>query len=237
MKLQFELTCIACPEQYDVWHKSENIGYVRERHDLIQAEYKEGIIFEKSGDFGDFKDNSERIELLTKIAKMIAKCYMTEKYGKILGNLIYLLTVVEINEKEIIDRFSNIEFKIPEWIMKPITYIDIIRRIVDFSFEYDEEHKPTQEKLEEQKNLLKQVIDFNSMSETEKEETGTWLYLIYCYNEHNFRIIEKQVEPKDVFLDEIILTIPIGTKEDMARNIEEQVSILQSLRKIRGKEG
>jgi len=27
------------------------------------------------------------------------------------------------------------------------------------------------------------------------------------------------------------LTIPVGTKEDMARNIKEQVSILQSLRK------
>jgi hypothetical protein len=44
---------------------------------------------------------------------------------------------------------------------------------------YDEEHKPAQEKLQEQKNLIKQVIDFNSLSEAEKEDSGTWLCLIY----------------------------------------------------------
>lgn len=37
--LTFKMTCMACPEQYDVFHAGKLVGYVRLRHGAIRANY------------------------------------------------------------------------------------------------------------------------------------------------------------------------------------------------------
>jgi len=37
--LRFVMTCGACPEQYDVFHGDEQIGYVRLRHGCLTVAY------------------------------------------------------------------------------------------------------------------------------------------------------------------------------------------------------
>lgn len=38
MELEFDRTCFACPEQYDVYDGDEKVGYVRLRHGYFRVE-------------------------------------------------------------------------------------------------------------------------------------------------------------------------------------------------------
>ena len=69
-----QLTCSACPEQYDVLMRGENVGYLRLRHGRFRVEYPDipgETIFEAypNGD-GMFEDN-ERLVFLTKALRAI----------------------------------------------------------------------------------------------------------------------------------------------------------------------
>ena len=69
-----QLTCSACPEQYDVLMRGENVGHLRLRHGRFRVEYPDipgETIFEAypNGD-GIFEDN-ERLVFLTKALRAI----------------------------------------------------------------------------------------------------------------------------------------------------------------------
>lgn len=58
MKLRLVKTCGGCPEQYDVFHGEENVGYLRLRHGCFTADYKEQQVYSAcpEGD-GSFLDH------------------------------------------------------------------------------------------------------------------------------------------------------------------------------------
>jgi hypothetical protein len=74
--LKFVMTCIACPEQYDVFdHTGKKAGYVRLRHGELRCDYPEcggETIYEAdpAGD-GCFDTDEERDHHLQKIARCI----------------------------------------------------------------------------------------------------------------------------------------------------------------------
>ena len=39
IELRFEKTCDACPEQYDVFKGSKQVGYIRLRHGVLSCRY------------------------------------------------------------------------------------------------------------------------------------------------------------------------------------------------------
>lgn len=77
----FRLTCIACPEQYDVdLGDAENHGYVRLRHGALRADYlpdgdfdRRVTVFEADiGDYaGCFEGDEERDRYLIQIAEKL----------------------------------------------------------------------------------------------------------------------------------------------------------------------
>ena len=79
----FRLTCMACPEQYDVdLGEAENRGYVRLRHGTLRADYlpdgdfdRRAPVFEADiGDYaGCFESDEERDEYLTRIAEELLR--------------------------------------------------------------------------------------------------------------------------------------------------------------------
>ena len=75
--LAFELTCGACPEQYDVWYKGAKVAYVRFRHNQLTVEVPfDGIevLREKIEDFPDqgvFSSEEQRTFWLEKAAELI----------------------------------------------------------------------------------------------------------------------------------------------------------------------
>jgi hypothetical protein len=75
--LELEMTCGACPEQYDVLKDGNTVGYLRLRHGYFRAEYPccgGETVFEGSpeGD-GIFADKKERKFYLKKAMKAILK--------------------------------------------------------------------------------------------------------------------------------------------------------------------
>ena len=51
-KIHWELTCLMCPEQYDIYYKGQKIAYLRERHDymsLCVPDYNGEEIWNKDG--------------------------------------------------------------------------------------------------------------------------------------------------------------------------------------------
>ena len=79
-ELYFDKTCAACPEQYTVYDKYENIvGYVRLRYGILICEYPdvggEEIYSAIIGDewTGEFESNEQREYHLTIIADKIMK--------------------------------------------------------------------------------------------------------------------------------------------------------------------
>lgn len=79
----FKLTCVACPEQYDVTiaGRSENIGYVRLRWGLLIVECPDAggeLVYThefNDGLQGTFASNSETVEYLKKAAQAIVEWY------------------------------------------------------------------------------------------------------------------------------------------------------------------
>lgn len=89
MKLKFNLTCIACPEQYDVSdldNYGKTVAYVRLRWSTLRAYVPDvggELIYEHffdDGAKGCFNDQNEREEYLNRIASAIANHYKQEKY-------------------------------------------------------------------------------------------------------------------------------------------------------------
>ena len=61
---QLKMTCCACPEQYDVFKESEQVGYLRLRHGSFTADYtfcddKEVYYAEPSGNGVFYEDERE----------------------------------------------------------------------------------------------------------------------------------------------------------------------------------
>ena len=75
--LYFVLTSAVCPEQYDVFHVGNQVGYVRLRHGCLRCYYPDcggDIIYRASFDDewkGCFDDEGERMKYLTEIAVAI----------------------------------------------------------------------------------------------------------------------------------------------------------------------
>lgn len=76
--LRFEMTCQACPEQYDVYKGKQLVGYVRLRWGTVRCDvpdcagdtiYRESV--GNDGFRGVFSDEAERMLHLTEIAKRI----------------------------------------------------------------------------------------------------------------------------------------------------------------------
>ncbi len=76
--LRFVMTCIGCPEQYDVFDGDRQVGYVRLRHGFLEVEYLEcgGEMLLENGeneDIGDgwFETDELRAIWLTRAADAI----------------------------------------------------------------------------------------------------------------------------------------------------------------------
>ncbi len=78
--LKFLRTCIACPEQYDVFDENKNkVGYIRLRHGYLTAEVPDSggteIFSHKfSDERGGFDSEEECHTFLTRIAMIIKQC-------------------------------------------------------------------------------------------------------------------------------------------------------------------
>ena len=86
--LRFELTCVSCPEQYDVFDKDDiQVGYVRLRHGYIYASCPDvggELVYENAAggfDAGNFKNQIEREFHLREIAKAINQHYNVTSYA------------------------------------------------------------------------------------------------------------------------------------------------------------
>lgn len=75
--LRFELTCGACPEQYDVYKGDNLVGYVRLRWGFLRCEYPDvggETVYEydfDDGFNGCFNSDEERDFHLTEISKAL----------------------------------------------------------------------------------------------------------------------------------------------------------------------
>lgn len=88
----FRLTCMACPEQYDVdLGEAENRGYVRLRHGALRADYlpdgdfsRRVTVFEADiGDYaGCFESDEERDRYLTRIAEALYRHHRAQSHPR-----------------------------------------------------------------------------------------------------------------------------------------------------------
>ena len=76
--LLFKLSCVACPEQFDVIDgRGKSSGYVRLRHGELRVDYPgcldENILHELygHGECGVFESEEDRVKQLTRIAGVI----------------------------------------------------------------------------------------------------------------------------------------------------------------------
>lgn len=90
MKVLFERTCTACPEQYDVYNEAgEGIGYVRLRWGKLYAEYPciDGeVIYEQNYEDkykGSFGSEEERKNTLQQIGEAYVRKIVGNEYTEI----------------------------------------------------------------------------------------------------------------------------------------------------------
>ena len=75
--VKFTRTCMACPEQYDVTKGGQEIGYVRLRHGILNAEYtygdKDEFVYARRYEDarGRFESDDERKVVLQRIANIL----------------------------------------------------------------------------------------------------------------------------------------------------------------------
>lgn len=80
-KLDFQLTCGACPEQYDVMYEGKLVGYVRLRWGSLTLECPDAgdnLVYEHSWSDtfkGAFEDDCERKDFLMTIREKIKDYY------------------------------------------------------------------------------------------------------------------------------------------------------------------
>lgn len=76
--IEFQLTCSACPEQYDAYHYGLKVGYLRLRHGMFTVEVPDcgdrQILQSPTVGDGEFEDR-ERWFFLTVAANEIRKAY------------------------------------------------------------------------------------------------------------------------------------------------------------------
>lgn len=77
------MTCGACPEQYDVFYRNQQIGYLRLRHGNFTADYPDvsgELVYQASpkGD-GIFEDSEREIYLTSAVACLLVKHYFKVK--------------------------------------------------------------------------------------------------------------------------------------------------------------
>lgn len=80
--IELELTCQACPEQYDAFLNGIKVGYLRLRHGYFRAEYPDcnGLKVYESSPIGDgIFESHERQKHLKKAKKAIWKAYKKDK--------------------------------------------------------------------------------------------------------------------------------------------------------------
>lgn len=78
-KIELELTCDACPEQYDAFYEGELVGYLRLRHGHFRAEYKDDVVY-NAYPLGDgIFEPEEREKYLKKAKKAIYKALLKDK--------------------------------------------------------------------------------------------------------------------------------------------------------------
>jgi hypothetical protein len=204
--VEFELTCYAAPEQYDVFLLNGNeralIGYVRERHDHITAYYipnehtpnERELVFELEDDSFDNK----RISLLRKIKTALLKAHSKFDSRFSISKL----------KNEILDNINvthKYNFASPYGFMIE----DICKRLFNDFEKYmpQDEHKPTNESLLSQTEAVLRFIDNRFNFKKRKRKSKEYLYLAYCISEHHFRIIKNQVNVGDLFLDEVLINL------------------------------
>jgi hypothetical protein len=73
-ELTLELTCGACPEQYDVFYKGKEVGYLRLRHGHFRAECPFGnTIYEASPEGDGAFESHERDRYLKEASEAICE--------------------------------------------------------------------------------------------------------------------------------------------------------------------
>jgi hypothetical protein len=85
--LRFDQTCMACPEQYDVYLDDTQVGYVRLRWGMLRAYYpdyksKSVQLYEfqfEDGWTGEFPDERQRKFHLESIANILYNYHMLQK--------------------------------------------------------------------------------------------------------------------------------------------------------------
>lgn len=82
--LRFELTCSMCPEQYEVFDGTKQVGYVRLRWGCFRVDYpdcaeEELLSLELDGEQGCFDSDDQRLAYLTKAALAIRARMEEEK--------------------------------------------------------------------------------------------------------------------------------------------------------------
>ncbi len=84
---QLFLTCLACPEQYDVYLNGEQVAYLRLRHGRFYASYPDvgGVMVYESYPKGDgiFEDDERETELTNAIKAICSyqfKLFADRKY-------------------------------------------------------------------------------------------------------------------------------------------------------------
>lgn len=78
-EIQLNMTCGACPEQYDAIYNDENIGYLRLRYGYFRAEFKGQTVYETETIGDGCFENKERKKHLKKAKKAIFKAFNKNK--------------------------------------------------------------------------------------------------------------------------------------------------------------
>ncbi len=87
--LKFVETCMACPEQYDVFKDKKQVAYIRLRWGILRVDIPDcggRVIYKKTfndGWKGCFDDEKERDKYLNKIAKLLTPKRARERGIKI----------------------------------------------------------------------------------------------------------------------------------------------------------
>lgn len=78
---RLEMTCAACPEQYDVYFEGSQLGYLRLRHGIFTAEYPDCggyIVYDASPEGDGVFMQHERFKYLKAAVKALVKYHNEE---------------------------------------------------------------------------------------------------------------------------------------------------------------
>lgn len=116
---EFVQTCVAFPEQYDVFDENDNqVGYVRLRWGNLYAQCPDvdGVTVysvDLDHELGSFSSNEERMQYLNVIAEAISKHYIFSAKIETVGDLIGVLQKLPQDAKISYDH--GLELRIDEF--------------------------------------------------------------------------------------------------------------------------